>query len=195
MRESLSGETRERKGPKRVWILFSAGTTNSSQPCVYTIGGDRLTGFLLFLDDLGNLALQPLLQLLVPIPHPPLQMRTLKASIRQPKFIEDFRLVLETFGRFLVHGIFKQLLPSGDIISKDTTGKGKLCKVSTEDFKVERNLLLVGVSGIERFARSWIVFLELLYLQQIRLGKAKKLYLRSQDGPNIWDILQRIWEE
>ena len=60
--------------------------------------------------------------------------------------------VLETLSCLFVHGIFKQLLSSGNIIGGDTTGEGELAKVSTEDFKVVRDLLLVGVSGIERLA-------------------------------------------
>ena len=79
-------------------------------------------------------------------------MRTLKASICQSKFVKNFGLVLETLSCLFVHGIFKQLLSSGNIIGEDTTGEGELAQVSTEDFKVERNLLLVGVSRIERLA-------------------------------------------
>jgi len=87
-------------------------------------------------------------------------MRTLKTSISKPKFIEDLRLVLEAFGRFLVHRVFEQLLSSGDIIRKDTTSEDELPKVFTEDSKAERNLLLAGVRGIERLVGGGVVFLE-----------------------------------
>lgn len=59
-------------------------------------------------------------------------------------------MVLETLSRLLVYGIFKQLLSSGNVIGEDTTGEDELSKVFTEDFKVEWNLLLSGVSGIKR---------------------------------------------
>ena len=58
--------------------------------------------------------------------------------------------MLETLSRLLVYGIFKQLLSSGNVIGEDTTGEDELSKVFTEDFKVEWNLLLSGVSGIKR---------------------------------------------
>lgn len=74
IRESLSGETRERNGPKRVLTLCSADMTNPSQPHVCAISDGILTNPFLFLDDLSNLTLQPLLQLLMPFPHPPLEM-------------------------------------------------------------------------------------------------------------------------
>ena len=57
----------------------------------------------------------------MPIPHPPLEMRALEACISQPKFVEDFRLVLEPLSRLLVYRVFKQLLPGGSIVRKDTT--------------------------------------------------------------------------
>ena len=85
--------------------------------------GGRLTSYLLFPDDLGNFTFQPFLQLLVPIPHPPLEMRALEASVPQPKFVEKFRLMLETFSRLLVHRVFKKLLSSSDIVRENTTRK------------------------------------------------------------------------
>ena len=109
MRESLSGETRERNGPKRVWILLSADVMNASQ-LLYACcrwSGDRLTSLFLVLDDLSDLTLQPLLQLLMPVPHPPLEMRPLETSVSQPKLVKDFRLVFEALSRLLVHRIFE----------------------------------------------------------------------------------------
>ena len=67
----------------------------------------------------------------MPIPHPPLEMRTLKASVSQPKSVKDFRLVLETLGRLLIHRIFKQLLSGSDVVRKDTTRENELPEVFT----------------------------------------------------------------
>ena len=92
---------------------------------------ERLTNLLLLLHDVRDFTFQPLLQLLMPIPHPPLKMRTLKASVSQPKSVEDFRLVLETLSCLLIHRVFKQLLSGSDIVGKDTTRENELPKVFT----------------------------------------------------------------
>lgn len=125
--------------------------SGSNEPYVCAIWENKLTNLLLCLDNVGDITSQLFLQLLMQIPHPPLETRTLKASVSQPKSVEDFRLVLETFNRLLMHGVFKQLLSGGDAIRKDTARENnELPEVFTWDFKVEWDLLLAGVCGIKR---------------------------------------------
>lgn len=140
--------------------------------------GDRLTNTLLFLDDLSDLALQPLLQLLVPVPHPPLEMQTFEASVSQPKLLETFCLVFETLSRLLVHGIFKQLLSSSGIVREDTTCEDDLAEVFTKDLKIERDFLLARVSGVDRRVWGVVLLLERYYSVGV-MSKINGAYLRT----------------
>lgn len=58
-------------------------------------------------------------------------MGALKASISQPKLVENFRLALKTLGRFLVHGILEEFLSGGGIVREDASGEGELCEMFT----------------------------------------------------------------
>ena len=95
---------------------------------------DRLTD-ILFLDDVHDLTFQPLLQLLIPVPHPPLQIRTLEAPVSQPSLSKT----PPWCSRPSVACSYTESLSN---FYRDTTRENELPEVFTYDFEVERDLLL-----------------------------------------------------
>lgn len=56
-------------------------------------------------------------------------MGAIEAPVSQPELFEDFRLMLETLSRFLVHGVLEELLSGRNIVREDAASKGKSPKV------------------------------------------------------------------
>ena len=93
-------------------------------------------------DHIVHFGLDTLLKLLVPLPHPSLEVIRLEALARQPELVHHLRLVLQPLDRDVVHRLFQKTLTGCDVFGQYSPREYNLPEMSSKRFQVERDFTL-----------------------------------------------------